>query len=83
MFDGDVDESVEGEGVFDSQETATFRDGDGSVTGCQPGEGFQWSSPTQLVVPEKYALTENCVFRENWNLAACNDKYGKVRLDRA
>ena len=78
MFDGDVDTSVEGDGDFDSQETATFRDGDGSVTGCQGNGEFQWSYPTQLVVPEKYPLTENCVFRENWHLAACNNLYGKV-----
>lgn len=60
VFDGLVDDSVQGVGEFDGDESATFRDADGSVTRC-PSE-TNWEGPVQIVKPEVTAVTERCAY---------------------
>lgn len=78
VFDGLVDDSVQGTAEFDCDETATFRDADGSVTSCPAAA---WSGPVQLVKPEVSYLTDRCRYRDEWNMAICEDDYGKVIVD--
>jgi len=58
-------------------QTAAFRDADGSVTKC-PADN-NWTGPVQIVEPEKYLATSACTYREHWEMIACDDIYGKVR----
>ncbi|XP_053383836.1 cell surface hyaluronidase-like [Mercenaria mercenaria] len=78
VFDGLVDNSIQGIGEFNVDESATFQDADGSVTRCPLDS--EWKGPVQLVKPGVHALTDKCVYRDNWNMAVCNDRYGKVSV---
>ena len=40
--------------------------------------GMDWSRPLQVVKPERIALTDNCVHRNNWQMMVCRNNYGKV-----
>ena len=40
--------------------------------------GDDWLRPIQIIKPEKYTVTEKCVYRENWQMVVCEDNYGKV-----
>ena len=48
----------------------TFFDIDGSVTGFPM---------TQAVKPDQFFVTPGCYFRNNWKMAVCPKKYGKVK----
>ena len=42
--------------------------------------GDDWSRPVQIIKPEKYTVTDKCVYRDNWQMVVCEDNYGKVML---
>ncbi|KAL4232333.1 hypothetical protein ACF0H5_009904 [Mactra antiquata] len=79
VSDGLIDDSVQGVADFDNDETATFRDADGSVTRC-PNDVSEWNGPVQVLKAEPSFLTEGCTYRDNWNMAICQGTYGKIHV---
>ena len=79
VFDGLADDSIQGVIEFNIQEASTFRDADGSVSRC-PSDTNEWTGPVQVIKSEPTTITENCVYRDNWNMAVCDDLYGKVNF---
>ena len=78
VTDGLADDSIQGVLAVDMEEVSTFRDADGSVTRC-PSDSEQ-TGAVQVIKPDANIVTDNCVLRDNWNLAVCNDLYGKVYI---
>merc|ERR1712226_278237 len=59
----------------DGNELYTFRDLDGSVSACTPAD---YTGPQQVVRPEKFQLTPNCVCRTNTQMCYCDESYGTI-----